>query len=446
VLDPWQRFVLEQGLGERPDGKWAAFEVGLIVPRQNGKGSILEALELAGLFLFGERLILHSAHEFKTAQEAFNRVLSLVESNDWLRKKVARVRTSHGEEGIELLDGGRLRFVARSGGSGRGFSCDRLILDEAMILAAQAMAALLPTLSARPNPQVWYTGSAGLESSEQLRRVRARGMAGCDPSLAYFEWSAFDDSAPDDIDAQAMANPALGHRVTLEMIARERAALPELEFGREILGIWSDARREAVIDPVIWDRLANPRSQVRDPVTFAFDVTPDRSMAAIAVAGRLDPTSVVGDYTANRRTDGTVRTDDGLMHGEIIDHRPGTSWVVPRLAELVQKWQPNAILLDPAGPAGSLLPDLERAGVETTTVTAREMAQACGLVYDLATQDGLRHMGQSMLDTALLRAKTRPLGDAWAWARKDATDICPLYAFTLAVFGAANDSGEVNLW
>jgi phage terminase large subunit-like protein len=425
VLDPWQQFVLEQGLGERPDGKWAAFEVGLIVPRQNGKGSILEALELAGLFLFGERLILHSAHEFKTAQEAFNRVLSLVEGSDWLRKKVARVRTSHGEEGIELLDGGRLRFVARSGGSGRGFSCDRLILDEAMILAAQAMAALLPTLSARPNPQVWYTGSAGLESSEQLRRVRARGMTGGDPSLAYFEWSAFDDSVPDDIDAQAMANPALGHRVTLEMIARERAALPELEFGREILGIWSDARREAVIDPVIWDRLADPRSDALDPVTFAFDVTPDRSMAAIASAGRRE---------------------DGRLHGEVIDYRPGTSWVVPRLIELCQKWQPGATLLDPAGPAGSLLPDLERAGIEVTSVTSREMAQACGLVYDLATQDGLRHMGQSMLDTALLGAKKRPLGDAWAWARKGVADICPLYAFTLALLGASNGSGEVNLW
>jgi hypothetical protein len=449
VLDPWQRFVLEQALGERPDGKWASFEVGLIVPRQNGKGSILEALELAGLFLFGERLILHSAHEFKTAQEAFNRVLSLVDGNDWLRRRVAKVRTSHGEEGIELIDGARLRFVARSGGSGRGFSCDRLILDEAMILAAQAMAALLPTLSARPNPQVWYTGSAGLESSEQLRRVRARGMAGGDPSLAYFEWSALDDSAPDDIDAQAMANPALGHRVTLEMIARERAALPELEFGREILGIWSDARREAVIDPVVWDRLANPRSKARDPVTFAIDVTPDRSMAAIAAAGQLDPTSV-GDYPPDRHGLSVMnpagRRTDGVIHGEVTDHRPGTTWIVPRLVELVQKWQPTAVLLDPAGPAGSLLPDLERAGIETVKVTAREMAQACGLVYDLATQDGLRHLGQSMLDLALLGAKKRPLGDAWAWARKDSADICPLYAFTLAVFGAANDSGEVNLW
>src|SRR5450756_1806199 len=206
-------------------------------------------------------------------------------------------------------------------------------------------------------------------------------MAGGDPSLAYFEWSALDDSAPDDIDAQAMANPALGHRVTLEMIARERAALPEVEFGREILGIWSDARREAVIDPVVWDRLADPNSVALDPVKFAFDVTPDRSMAAIASAGRRK---------------------DGRLHGEIVDYRPGTAWVIPRMRELDEKWQPADNLLDPAGPAGALIPDLERAGIKFTTVTSREMAQACGLVYDLATQDGLRHMGQSMLDTCLL--------------------------------------------
>lgn len=63
-LDEWQQLVLRDSLGETVDGKWAAFEVALVVPRQNGKGSLLEARELAGLFLLEEELILHSAHEF----------------------------------------------------------------------------------------------------------------------------------------------------------------------------------------------------------------------------------------------------------------------------------------------------------------------------------------------------------------------------------------------
>jgi phage terminase large subunit-like protein len=53
VLDEWQAFVLERALGVRENGKWAAFEVGLVVPRQNGKGGLLEARELAGLFVLG---------------------------------------------------------------------------------------------------------------------------------------------------------------------------------------------------------------------------------------------------------------------------------------------------------------------------------------------------------------------------------------------------------
>ena len=33
-LDEWQRLVLRHGLGEKPDGGWAAFEVAMILARQ----------------------------------------------------------------------------------------------------------------------------------------------------------------------------------------------------------------------------------------------------------------------------------------------------------------------------------------------------------------------------------------------------------------------------
>ncbi|WP_163571049.1 hypothetical protein [Fodinicola feengrottensis] len=117
-LDPWQRLALDDTLGEKPGGKWSAFEVGILVARQNGKGAIIEARELAGLFLFGDKLIVHSAHEFKTAQEAFLRIKALIDNTDALRRRVHMIRTAHGEEGIELRDGTRLRFMARSRSSG----------------------------------------------------------------------------------------------------------------------------------------------------------------------------------------------------------------------------------------------------------------------------------------------------------------------------------------
>jgi phage terminase large subunit-like protein len=238
VLDPWQQLVLRTGLRRRA-GKWAAFEVCLIVARQNGKGTVLEALELAALFLFPDvRLILHSAHEFKTAAEAFLRIRSLIEDRPEFDRRIARVRTAAGAEAIELKNGKRLRFVARSKGSGRGFTSDLVILDEAYNLGAQEMAALLPTLSARPDPQVWYTSTAGTLDSAQLGSVHARGVAGGDPSLAFMEWSVnpagYDPADP----AQwALANPGLGYRLSTDYIAKEHAALDAESFARERLSV-----------------------------------------------------------------------------------------------------------------------------------------------------------------------------------------------------------------
>src|SRR5687768_16157892 len=194
VLDPWQEFVLHHALGERPDGKWSAFEVGVMVSRENGNGAILEARQPARLFLLDERVIIHPAHQFGTSLEAFSRLLALIESTPDLDRRIKRVSRSHGEEGIELKAGQRVRFRGRTKGGGRGFTADCLILDEVMHLPEAFHGALLPTLSARPNPQVWYTGSAVNHEVHDhgivFARVRQRGHDGDDQGLAYMEWSA----------------------------------------------------------------------------------------------------------------------------------------------------------------------------------------------------------------------------------------------------------------
>lgn len=420
VLDEWQRFVLDVALGERADDKWAAFEVALLVARQNGKGGILEALELAALFDFGDELILHSAHEFKTASEAFRRVLPWVENCDELRKKVKQVRTSHGDEGIELLNGHRLRFVARSTGSGRGFTGDRVILDEAYALDAAAMGALLPTLSARPNPQLWYVSSAPMSSSVQLHAVRSRALAGGDERLAFMEWSCAEEAAVGP-DAVAQANPALGIRIDLEFVEAERAALPPEVFRRERLGIPDKPLGgvETVIPRARWDAGEDADSQIAGPVWFAIDVTPDRSWSSIGAAG--------------------VRGDD-KRHVELIEHRSGTHWVVARVVELLDRWGRGPVAVDPGSAAGSLIGELEQAGVEVKTLTAREVAQACGMFYDDVVEDNQRHVAaQPALTAAVIGASKRPLGDAWAWNRRGSdVDISPLVACTLANWLAQN--------
>ena len=94
----------------------------MILARQNGKNVVFEARELGGLFLLGEQLILHTAHQYKTAIEAFRRVDEIATNYDWFRRKVKRVTRTNGEEGIELNSGARLRFIARSKASAAGVS------------------------------------------------------------------------------------------------------------------------------------------------------------------------------------------------------------------------------------------------------------------------------------------------------------------------------------
>lgn len=431
-LDPYQQFVLVNSLGERIDGKWAAFEVGVNVARQNGKNEIAIARELVGLFLLKEGLLIHSAHEFKTSTEHQRRLEEIIQNTPEFHKRVKPrgYRHSHGEEGIELRTGQRIRFMTRTKGGGRGHTGDLVVLDEAMILAAAMLGALMPTLSARSvegNPQLWYLFTAVdkliHEHGTAAARIRERGIEG-DRSLAYFEWSA-DCDDPDEVSKDEaadprlwlQANPALNVRISEEHVANEQRSMDPRTFAVERLGVgdWPAVFGSSVIDLHLWASLVDGKSQPRGPLVFAFDVSPDRAWASICVAGHRP---------------------DGLPHIEVMEHRRGTGWVVPWLTERVARHKPLAVVCDGASPAGSLIPDLERAKVTVDTVTGGEYAAGCGIFYDAVQQERLRHLGTPELDSAVRGASTRPLGDSWAWSRKNSgVNITPLVGCTLALWG-----------
>jgi hypothetical protein len=429
-LDPWQQYILTESLGERADGSWASFEVGVLVSRQNGKGGLLEARELAGLFLLNERLLIHSAHLFDTSMEAFRRLLALIEDTPQLSKRVRKVVNSHGQEGIELKSGARIRFRTRTTGGGRGFTCDCLVLDEAMNIPEATHAALLPTLSARPNPQVLYTGSAVDQEVDQngvvFARVRERGLeGGRGKRVAWFEWSA--DSTINDVNPEftadpanwAAANPALGIRIPAEFIEGERDSMSTRKFAVERLGIgdWPRTDDESIrlIDRAAWAACLDTESQPDDPLCLGFDISPDRSWATVAVAGRRA---------------------DGLAHVEPIQRRRGTGWVVEYLVDRVARHDPAVVVYDGRGPGASLAVELEAAKVPLVGTSAHDYGQSCGMFYDAVLNATLRHIGRPELTAAVDGAATRPLGEAWAWSRKNATtDLTPLVASTLALWG-----------
>ena len=433
-LDPWQQLVLEGALGETIDGLWSAYEVGLIVSRQNGKGAILEARELAGLLLFGEKVIVHTAHEYKTAHEAFLRISTLIDGSAWLRKRVKAKRVSHGEQGYEMTNGARLMYAARSKGSGRGFSGDLIVLDEAYNLSSESVAALTPTTLAMRNPQIWYASTAGdrdVAPCDQLADIRRRGIAGTDDSIAFYEWSAHYDSEsgkltddPNDPATWAWANPGMGIRLAPSRLAKAHRSMPAGKFATEILGVghWPFPEgNERVISEHSWNACEQVDSEIVERLSISLDITPERGSASIAAAGR---------------------NAEGHWHVEVIEHKAGTQWLVPRLAELVRRNDPTSLPIDVRSAAGSIIRELDEAQIPFTPINSSEMGQACGAFYDAARDGTLRHLGQPSLDNALRGAERRNLGDVWVWNRRSTgVDITPLIACTVALRGAMAHSG-----
>jgi hypothetical protein len=446
--DPEQQLILDDVFALDSAGRSAVFEGAVIAPRQNLKTGVLKQCAIGWMFISDQRLIVWSAHEFRTAQEAFRDMEQLIMGSPMLARRVKNVYRGSGAEAIELLTGQRLIFKARTKGGGRGLTGSKVILDEAFALQPAHMGALLPTLSAVPDPQVLYASSAGDAGADVLRSIRDRGRAG-DPRMSYLEWCfpqgmcasatcdhalTADGCSLDDPENWHQSNSALGRRMTVEHIAAERRAMPPDEFGRERAGWWDEPSGVLVIPSALWAECLDLGSKVTTAPVFALDVSPDRSWSAIAVAGM---------------------TVDGLPHveitssGSVVDHLPGVGWVVPRCVTLAARWPGMRLTVIGGSAAESLVPDLVAAGVPVEFVKGNDVAAACGLFFDKATTAGLRHVGQVELTSSLAAArKNVEDGEvAWRWGRRrSSADITPLYAATLALWAliASSDMDPAN--
>lgn len=431
ALDDWQCHVLHGAMGQDDRGHWTAPEVGLVLPRQNGKTIDAEVAMLSAAFLFRAKAI-YTAHLMSTTRKIRAHLCELIESSPDLDREVFAIRSSHEEQSIELRSRARIDFAARSATSGRGWrDYDFIFLDEALALQIAHIGALMPILLARSNWQLWYLSSAGKTDSHVLRRVRERGLKG-DPALAYYEWSVPEEvyrDAPEYVAnmpaAWAQANPSFNDRIAQESIARAQRSMDPDEFARECLGIWDDPRGKALIDLAVWGLLADADSEITSGVVFALTAAQDLEFGCIVAAGG--------------RSDGIPHVEITSRNGH-LDHRPGVDWMIPRVVELNEAHQPLAWIIDPSGPAGALLDDLRLAGIECYEVTVRELGQACGALLaaiEDKDRDKIRHRGQPAIRQAFEVARKRDIGDGgWSFGRRASDDdVSPAEGVALALHG-----------
>lgn len=441
--DPEQELILDLIFAIGPDGKSVVFEGDIIGPRQNFKTGVLKQIELGWLYVTEERLVIHSAHELDTTEEAFRDLRTLIEDAPVLSKHLdlsvgdkdsPGLTLGNGKWGIHLNGSRRLRYKARTKSGGRGLTGSKVVLDEGFALTNAHLGSLLPTLAAVPDPQVITASSAGLLHSEVLRDKRDRGRAGTSERQMWIEYC---DRRPNEgcrladcdhdksrtgcaLDSEkrwAEIMPALGRRVTLPTIRSMRQAMSAEEFAREFMVWWEDPPNgdsRGVLDLGEWQAMEARSAKADGPVTIVLDVSPDRraSTIGLATAGPDDRTLVV-PYTA-----------------------AGTTWVVPRLVELRdagRTWL--EVALHPSSQAGALIPELVEAGIEFHPLTNQELGAACAAFQTGVSQTKYAHPGSDDLDSAVSNAVTRFVGEVEMWDRRDRTiNISPLVACSTAAY------------
>ena len=432
-FDAWQQGVGAVALGKRKDGKYAATVggVALSIPRQVGKTFLVGMIIIAMCVLFPGYTALWTAHRTRTASKTFASMQGMVKKKK-IWPHISAIRTSNGEQEIRFKNGSIIMFGAREQGFGRGFDqVDAEIFDEAQILTEKALEDMVPAANAAKHEAgalLFFMGTPPRPSDpgEEFTNRRSKALSGRSKDAVYVELSADPNADPDDREQWAKANPSFPHRTPVESMERMRENLTDDDsFKREALGIWDAEDSARVIDEESWRRIADPASMAIERLSLAIDVPPDRSVASVALAGQRA---------------------DGRWHVELDDSRKGVDWVIPWVVSRASKNRLHSVVVDEMSGLVEKRRDrhyLIGTDVVVTLAAAegRDMAIACAKFYDGVIDCSVVHTDQPQVNVALSLARKRPLAGGWAWNRKDAaSDITPVVAETLALWGAQNEN------
>jgi hypothetical protein len=467
--DPEQQFMLDVSFALDKRGRPLVFDTTIVAPRQNVKTGFEKQRALGKLYVTKRRLIVWSAHEFGTAQEAARDIEGLVEQCEPLRSRV--VLTNRGDvmrhgttPQIELRhkdrSSSRLIFKTRTSGGGRGLAGDDLFVDEAYAAQAAQMGAVMPIMLARPGAQVDFASSACRPESAflwgQIQQVRLGGARSF-----YIEWCApppevacdlgedcdhargRDGCGCDKPEVIVLAHTAVTRgRIEMQTVLDLRRTMPQHEYPREVMGWHDEVVDDASEMPFTleaWQALL--LAEADDDLDVEADVPP-AEVATFGIEMDVDRafTSITGAADMDAK-------DDDRKYVEFVERRRGRAWVVPRCREIANE-HPGAVFAgDGGGPAAPILAELAEAGLDVIVLSAADVVEANSDFVDFVNDGGLVHGPQFEMDAAVEGARKRPLGDRGFTIGRRASDDdpSPLLAGVYAVWAIGKGSGP-NLW
>jgi hypothetical protein len=247
-----------------------------------------------------------------------------------------------------------------------------------------------------------------------------------DDSIGIIDYAAPEDTPWEDIEDETKAmelisasHPGIGTLTTLDKMVKNYRSLAKPQWAREYLSIWPETYGIVAIPAEQWAAAALFKRKAYPPrVAFGMAIKPGGSVAAIVAAWR---------------------DSKGIAYLEVVEHRPGTSWIPKRAQELTSKFRGSTIAYDDIAEGKATATETQALSPrpKLRVQTYRENASGCVQLMRDLERGTVKHFDQVGLNDAVLKAAKREVrGDSgvWLWTvGQPGDDITCLDAATRAL-------------
>ena len=427
-LDLWQQWLAIH-LGELlPDGRPRFRVVLALVARQNGKSLLAKILILYWLAIERVGTVLGTSTDRTYAKLAWRETCQMADDSPWLDPFI---RKTTGEEALIIGDYA-YHFAANSDRAGRSLTLARWVCDELREHDNfETWGAATNAMNAVPHGQVVAITNQGDNTAVVLDSLRDSALnyietGDGDYRLGLFEWSSPNGAEPTDVQALAMANPNLGHRVDVDSLVGA-AARAVKAGGEELASFRTEVMcqrvhmMDAAIDEHAWADCGTDEpvdlAEHRDRVALCFDVALDGSHATAYAAATIGPHTHVD----------VVEAWEG--HGCI-------SQLKRELPGIVAKVKPRKVGWFPKGPSAALAAELRAGwaprGTEIEEITS-DLTVVCMGMAEQVNDRAVIHAKDPLLTAHVTTAQKLRRGDAWVFTRRGSGAVDAAYAAAGAV-------------
>lgn len=409
-----------------------ARETVIIVPKKNGKSTLIAALALYHLLVTPNAECIIVAASREQAEIILRQARMFIRQSTELQRYMHILQRSI----LSKLDEGRIRVLAADADTADGTIPTLAIVDELHRQKSLDLYGVLRDGLGPRNGQLITISTAGAAIASPLGEIRSRAhvLPGFErkgkhnhvrrDAFAFHEWCLGPDDDTEDLAVVKLANPAPWNDETALRIRRESESMSPGQWLRFACGVWTEGE-EPWIEPPSWDRLADADLHIEDgeEVWLGVDIGVRGDSTAVAVVAKRENEVAVAAHILSAPV--ALETVENLIRELCLRYR------VQEIAYDPWSFRRSAEILE-----GDGLPIGEEMGKFPQSPERMSIASAC--LFRLIETGELRHDGDPVLRAHVLAGVTKETERGWRLQKdpRSRRPIDALIALAMACYQA----------